>query len=150
MENGTAFFGRADRGGRIWIDGFNATISGGGNGKLTSPFIGDPMWNNMRLTFVDLTHATSGGPYNPGDATAAQVATTAIKDYVQGFGGQYFGMNDSQTSNGFIANQTFPWWYKHIWRQACIVKPGQEPPTIAGIPYKTDVPDPANPGKYLY
>jgi len=24
MENGTAFFGRADRGGRIIIDGFNA------------------------------------------------------------------------------------------------------------------------------
>jgi len=32
MENGTAFFGRADRGGRIIIDGYNAVIYGGGNG----------------------------------------------------------------------------------------------------------------------
>jgi len=58
MENGTAFFGRADSGGRIIIDGSNAVIYGGANGKLQSPSIGDPMWNNMRLTLVDLTHAT--------------------------------------------------------------------------------------------
>lgn len=59
LENGTAFFGRADRGGRIIIDGYNATIYGGANGVLSSPRIGDKMWNNMRLTFVDLSHATS-------------------------------------------------------------------------------------------
>ncbi|DAY92147.1 MAG TPA: hypothetical protein [Caudoviricetes sp.] len=59
MENGTAFFGRADRGGRIMIDGTNATIYGGGNGEMGSPTIGDPMWNSMRLTLCDLTHATS-------------------------------------------------------------------------------------------
>lgn len=59
LENGTAFFGRADRGGRIIIDGSNATIYGGGNGFLGSPEIGDPMWNCMRLTLVDLTHRTS-------------------------------------------------------------------------------------------
>lgn len=58
LENGTAFFGRKDRGGRIIIDGYNATIYGGANGELTSPAIGDPMWNSMRLTMVDLTHAT--------------------------------------------------------------------------------------------
>lgn len=61
MENGTAFFGRADRGGRIIIDGANATIYGGGNGIMDSPSIGDPMWNTMRLTLADLNHATS--PY---------------------------------------------------------------------------------------
>lgn len=59
MENGTAFFGRADRGGRIIIDGANATIYGGGNGIMDSPSIGDPMWNTMRLTLVDLNHTTS-------------------------------------------------------------------------------------------
>lgn len=60
LENGTAFFGRADRGGRIIIDGYNATIYGGANGVFTSPKIGDAMWNAMRLTMVDLSHATSG------------------------------------------------------------------------------------------
>lgn len=60
LENGTAFFGRADRGGRIIIDGYNATIYGGANGVFTSPKIGDSMWNTMRLTMVDLSHATSG------------------------------------------------------------------------------------------
>ena len=62
MENGTAFFGRADRGGRIIIDGTNATIYGGGNGIMDSPSIGDPMWNSMRLTLADLNHTTS--PYS--------------------------------------------------------------------------------------
>lgn len=60
MENGTAFFGKASGGGRIIIDGTNATIYGGANGILNSPSIGDNMWNSMRLTLVDLTHATSG------------------------------------------------------------------------------------------
>lgn len=62
MENGTAFFGRADRGGRIIVDGTNATIYGGGNGVMDSPSIGDPMWNTMRLTLADLNHTTS--PYS--------------------------------------------------------------------------------------
>lgn len=64
MENGTAFFGRADRGGRIIIDGANATIYGGGNGVMASPSIGDPMWNTMRLTLSDLQHTTSGNKTN--------------------------------------------------------------------------------------
>lgn len=60
MENGTAFFGRADGGGRIIIDGNNATIYGGANGQLNNATsITDPMWNCMRLSFVDFTHATS-------------------------------------------------------------------------------------------
>lgn len=68
LENGTAFFGRADRGGRIIIDGYNATIYGGANGELGSPYIGDPMWNTMRLNLVDLTHQT--GPEGmPNDFT---------------------------------------------------------------------------------
>lgn len=64
MENGTAFFGRADRGGRIIIDGTNATIYGGGNGIMDSPSIGDPMWNTMRLTLADLNHSTSKNQKN--------------------------------------------------------------------------------------
>lgn len=59
MENGTCFFGRADRGGRIIFDGANATIYGGANGIMDSPSIGDPMWNTMRLSLVDLNHSTS-------------------------------------------------------------------------------------------
>lgn len=60
MENGTAFFGRADGGGRIIIDGANATMYGGANGQLPGPTdIVDPMWNAMRLSFVDFTHAAS-------------------------------------------------------------------------------------------
>lgn len=59
LENGTAYFGRADRGGRIIIDGTNATIYGGGNGIMDSPSVGDPMWNTMRLTLADLNHTTS-------------------------------------------------------------------------------------------
>ncbi len=55
MENGTAFFGRADGGCQIVIDGSNGVIYGGGNGYLTSPSIKDPMWNCMRISLVDNT-----------------------------------------------------------------------------------------------
>lgn len=57
FENGTAFFGRRNRS-RIILDGTNGTIYGGANGFQPSPTIGDPMWNTMRLSLVDLTHAT--------------------------------------------------------------------------------------------
>ncbi|DAT81252.1 MAG TPA: hypothetical protein [Caudoviricetes sp.] len=64
MENGTAYFGRADRGGRIIIDGANATIYGGANGQMGSPSIDDDMWNSMRLTLCDLTHKVSAEGQN--------------------------------------------------------------------------------------
>lgn len=101
LENGTAFFGRADRGGRIIIDGSNATIYGGGNGLLGSPEIGDPMWNCMRLTLVDLTHSVSpetgrvNGYWSNVDEDKCTVNTIPIKgangaQVTQGFNGAYF------------------------------------------------------------
>lgn len=56
MENGTAFFGRADRGGRIVIDGYNAQIYGGLAGEATNDIDGSrdmDMTNRMRLSFID-------------------------------------------------------------------------------------------------
>lgn len=67
LENGTAFFGRLDRGGGIIIDGYNAVIYGGANGVVSSPKIGDNMWNSMRLTMVDLSHATNKETYTAYD-----------------------------------------------------------------------------------
>jgi len=62
MENGTAYFGRADRGGRIWIDGYNAWIYGG---TMIPPASSDPtdvnMENRMRLVLLDLAHV-DGSP----------------------------------------------------------------------------------------
>lgn len=55
MENGTAFFGRADGGCQIILDGSNGVIYGGGNGYVTSPSIKDPMWNAMRISLTDNT-----------------------------------------------------------------------------------------------
>jgi hypothetical protein len=135
MENGTAFFGRADRGGRIIIDGYNATIYGGANGMLEDPTIGDPMWNCMRLTFVDLTHSTSAG-YNPGDqydttrynnvvnpngsaGLPNNIVATEVDGVKQGFDGKFFGMGDFKSNAAFAdanfntgrATDDFPWWY---------------------------------------
>lgn len=56
MENGVAFFGRANGGAQIVLDGSNGVIRGGGNGFARTPSISDPMWNCMRLNLVDLTH----------------------------------------------------------------------------------------------
>jgi hypothetical protein len=137
MENGTAFFGRADRGGRIIIDGYNATIYGGANGELRDPTIGDPMWNAMRLTFVDLTHATGPGVYNPNDGT--KIAATEVDGVKQGFDGKYYGMNDGD-GNSYFPGRDFPWWYKYIWQNACVVDPGYLPPNIAKIPIGANVP----------
>lgn len=64
MENGVAYFGRADRG-RIVIDGVNAQIYGGASKRsgVNDPTdIGSdahmPMFNRMRLSFIDF----NGGP----------------------------------------------------------------------------------------
>lgn len=88
LENGTAFFGRADRGGRIIIDGYNATIYGGANGQLNSPGIGDPMWNSMRLSMVDLTHQSTGilpdGSYPPVTQEGEDSEKVNPKDYTDG------------------------------------------------------------------
>jgi len=63
MENGTAYFGRADRGGRIWIDGYNAWIYGGA--KIDATVSPNPnnvdMTDRMRITLMDLSHV-DGSP----------------------------------------------------------------------------------------
>lgn len=142
LENGTAFFGRKDRGGRIIIDGYNATIYGGANGELSSPEIGDPMWNNMRLTFVDLTHATSGyentytnangiiekqddgiSTINDDDPTSqgntATPTTTAVQGIRQGFDGAYFGDGRDRGDISGVSSELPPW-YKETWERAFI------------------------------
>lgn len=152
LENGTAFFGRKDRGGRIIIDGYNATIYGGANGELTSPAIGDPMWNSMRLTMVDLTHAT--GNYDTrkdkdedgiiqqrGDdestigndaATNGNMSgeqkptTTSVQGVSQGFNGGFFGDKRGSGAEYGVPSQ-LPSWYEYIWREAYIKGEGQLP-----------------------
>lgn len=136
LENGTAFFGRKDRGGRIIIDGYNATIYGGANGELTSPKIGDPMWNNMRLTLVDLTHATSeygqtkkddsistvdkNDPEQAGNITGKEkVTTTSVQGITQGFDGAYFGDSDINDDPYGVKNK-LPGWYKTMWEDGYI------------------------------
>lgn len=52
LENGTAFFGRADRGGRIIIDGYNAQIYGGISIEKKTGLDAN-MRNRMRLSFID-------------------------------------------------------------------------------------------------
>lgn len=114
MENGTAFFGRADRGGRIIIDGFNASIYGGANGIFKSPEIGDPMWNAMRLNFVDLTHAVQeidDSTYSEGNAG---VGTDGIN---LGFGSHFYG--DPNLDYG-DPDREMPFWYAQIWRYAYV------------------------------
>lgn len=115
LENGTAFFGRADRGGRIIIDGSNATIYGGGNGFLGSPEIGDPMWNCMRLTLVDLTHRTSaatGRVEGYWDNSTENIPNTipikgvGKQQVTQGFNGAYF-MDENITTDPFRGSQEY-------------------------------------------
>lgn len=152
MENGTAFFGRADRGGRIMIDGTNATIYGGGNGEMGSPTIGDPMWNSMRLTLCDLTHATSpksgavsgywqyadsyeegkqGQDVNNEKQLPSYVGIQQGYDedgnplfYEQGFNGSYFLWNPNADTS---PADMLPNWYRELWENAYIKPDGQPP-----------------------
>lgn len=145
LENGTAFFGRADRGGRIIIDGYNATIYGGANGVLSSPAIGDPMWNSMRLSLVDLTHQCSGLTtdgygdikieddidIDPNDNTTTdpdkntaenppKPVTTSVQGIMQGYGGESFGGTLGSQNDKYGLCRELPVWYKYIWEHAYI------------------------------
>lgn len=154
LENGTAYFGRADRGGRIVIDGANATIYGGGNGIMDSPSIGDPMWNTMRLTLVDLNHSTSAlgknadgyyiynynGKYFVKNANGkfeevkdyaegTHPIFTGVKNgqkdyYTQGFDGKYFNLH---YGNKPIEKDELPVWYARLWQWAYIKPDGALP-----------------------
>lgn len=70
LENGTAFFGRVDRGGRIIIDGFNAQIYGGVSVEKKTGLDAN-MRNRMRLSFIDFGGAA---------ATAAQLSDPNFLD----------------------------------------------------------------------
>lgn len=124
MENGTAFFGRADQGGRIIIDGFNGAIYGGANGFLGATEITDPMWNTMRLNLVDITHAVGGGDWHDGAMAngGIDVAGSSL-----GFNGQYFGDNTHPFES------YFPRWYSTIWQHAWIQDPNVDPWYTRGL-----------------
>lgn len=109
MENGTAFFGRADRGGRIIIDGFNAQIYGG-SGIETKTGLEADMRNRMRLSFIDF-----GGVQNQMDldAAALELNTTAFNtlakamaDYVATINWRNYERNPSyrQVVEDYLAN----------------------------------------------
>lgn len=163
LENGTAFFGRADRGGRIIIDGYNATIYGGANGVFSSPKIGDPMWNNMRITLVDLSHATSKAT-NTGEGfervddgmdttnkekaleqgvleSTQQVSTTPVQGIYQGFNGSYFGNEDLNRRDPYGVSNNLPFWYEATWRGAYFKPKGKSPYFLAAKEKGTQVDD---------
>lgn len=99
LENGTAFFGRLDRGGGIIIDGYNATIYGGANGVVSSPKIGDNMWNSMRLTLVDLSHATNRPTTNVFDTDGTPIG---LKDSVDTYDEYFFGEEKTYDADGNV------------------------------------------------
>lgn len=150
MENGTAYFGRADGGGRIILDGTNGTIYGGANGEFRSPSIGDNLWNTLRINLVDLTHATANQQeraqkwYQPTVVSAEQdeqykdvedgdgdtnyypiLTSVGAKRISQGFEGRFFGFNGDDKTN--IMSSRIPAWYEHMWQRAYIKKPGALP-----------------------
>ena len=163
MENGTAYFGRADRGGRIIIDGANATIYGGANGQMGSPSIDDDMWNSMRLTLCDLTHKVSAegqnvsgywtnskDAYDPDNQNNNIPIYTGIKNgdhgfMTQGMDGRYFGYNNSDAEASMKSQ--LPYWYGLIWQNAYIKPNGLKPYWLEGqkyedLPYYVDIDDP--------
>ena len=157
LENGTGFFGRADRGGRIIFDGTNATIYGGGNGLMSSPAIGDPMWNSMRLTLCDLTHATSGEQLNvtsywdssdevTGDKSAdggeqkaieaendpdkPKPPTVGVPNGDKGYMTQGFNgryFGVNDDNPNTISAYKLPFWFRQVWEKAYIKAPGSLP-----------------------
>lgn len=148
MENGVAFFGRANGGAQIILDGSNGVIRGGGNGFANSPSITDPMWNSMRLNLVDLTHdgnhkftkslnELDSEPTDDHPATSVYVPTGHNEDE----GGQnkskevrldyktYFrnpisgGQYDSKDRD----RAHLPSWYKECWERATVKRNGDYP-----------------------
>lgn len=134
LENGTAFFGRADGGGRILLDGINGTIYGGANGQMGSPKIGDAMWNSMRISLVDLTHATEDYNSSSSDWEYTDIGTSnedlkkktihiamknGDKDPIKlGYAGSFYKLED----NSFISSDSLPQWYKTVWTNAYVKK----------------------------
>ncbi len=150
MENGTAFFGRADGGAQIMLDGSNGTIYGGGNGLVGSPSITDDMWNCMRINLVDLTRDADKRRTMPagGDGTVpeGQSSYTSMPNRLpaefdeegikscslegEEVGSSRLDYNTYFSGVGGIGERNhnkFPWWYAEIWRNAYIKDDGELP-----------------------
>lgn len=149
MENGTAYFGRADRGGRIIIDGSNATLYGGANGLFTSPSINDPMWNTARISLVDLNHANNGDLWElqvdiakkEDDETGEEeTKQTPVGSSIRGVNGSTLKLNFDAKYFGYSKDQEagikIPEWYQKIWRNAYLVKDGEKPYWMLSKPVK--------------
>lgn len=158
LENGTGFFGRADRGGRIIFDGANAVIYGGGNGEMKCPSIKDDMWNSMRLTLMDLTHATYKEGENVGgiypneqrpdgddiseenkptegegeDQKTISTIGTSVGDYYPAGDGAYFGFIEDGQEYGGNYRYKLPIWYRTVWERAYIKPYGKKPYWLVG------------------
>lgn len=159
MENGTAFFGRADGGCQIVIDGSNGVIYGGGNGYLTSPSIKDAMWNSMRISLVDNTRDAYKEKILPpeNDSVTIELApedtVTGAYTSVNVYKGQesnenepvcavtdnpvrldfsefFAGVND----NGYDMNSRYklPSWYKRVWETATVKRNSNLPYFLEG------------------
>lgn len=150
MENGVAFFGRANGGAQIVLDGSNGVIRGGGNGFARTPSISDPMWNCMRLNLVDLTHdahhtfvtaaeqlnaeANANNKY-PYPATGVDIptghgedgdnnkSTTLQLDYRSHFRNPQGGGYDANDKK----REALPSWYRDSWRRATVKRNGNYP-----------------------
>lgn len=85
MENGTAFFGRADRGGRIIIDGYNAQIYGGISIEKKTGLDAN-MRNRMRLSFIDFGGAAAYTGMTNADGSVNMTAVQAFLNSGMGAG----------------------------------------------------------------
>lgn len=87
LENGTAFFGRADRGGRIIIDGFNAQIYGGTGIERKTGLEAD-MRNRMRLSFIDfggIANQMTDDDFNNANFASSAISWHNLNDTYQDY-----------------------------------------------------------------
>lgn len=154
MENGVAFFGRANGGAQIILDGSNGVIMGGGNGFATTGGISTPMWNSMRLNLVDLSHnrnhqfVTSGAQREAektGDVDGTHPVTSVYIPTGHNEDGKnnksqelrldyetYF-RNPRKTSfskfydSDDLDRLHMPYWYQYTWEHATIKRSGELP-----------------------
>lgn len=161
MENGVAFFGRANGGAQIILDGSNGVIMGGGNGFARSGGIADPMWNSMRLNLVDLTHNGSHEFVTARDQLESEKFTPpATSVYVPTGHGEdgkenksvplrldytsYFRNPSGEVKYNEDDRQRLrlPSWYMESWRHATVKRTG-------GLPYYLMYDDEVG-GMFLY
>lgn len=152
LENGTAFFGRADGGAQILLDGTNGVIGGGGNGIVSSPSVKDKMWNRMRINLIDLTRSgyrEKTIPIRGKDTSAWKDAEDSphvpinnnLHDGYKEGACNFDGNKDNAVElnfpsffvdavEGYNSNPEkleLPSWYKKIWQNAYIQRNGDYP-----------------------